>query len=363
MLLAVGIALVLILSPTVAVADLLVYEGFDYDEGSLGGQNGGIGFASGWSSGGTVAAGSLSYVDGNSNVLPTSGNHALISAASASVSAYRDLTRQYGVDAVYGPGVYWVSFIGQRNQPHATLDENSARSAAFQLHNGTGTSGDERLDIGKVTTSAPTVLYNWALFAGGTTDRYSETSTPMTDLAFFVSAITIADSTDGNLSDTAQLWVDPNLDEPLGTPDAELTGDDAFDFIFQRVRLWAGNTSGGNPYAEWVIDEIRIGTTFEDAIGIVPLAGDTDGDGVVELDDDLDPIRANYLQSVTNRNLGDLTGDLFVDFSDFRQWKTAYLEVGGSLAGVNLGFLTVPEPSSLVLWALVLAGAVVARRR
>ena len=359
-----ALAVVVLLLPVSASAELLVYEGFDYPEGSLAGQNGGIGFASSWSSGGSVLADSLSYTDGHGNVLPTSGNHGLVSAASGSISAYRDLTHQYGVDATYGPGVYWVSFIGERLQPHANPDDNYLRSAAFQLHNGTGTSGDERFDVGKVTTTdtAPAGP-NWALFAHGTYDYYSETTTPMADLAFFVAAIDISDSTDGNLSDTAQLWVDPNLDEPLGTPAAELSGADAYDFIFQRVRLWAGNTSGSAPYAEWVVDEIRIGTTLDDVIGsgYVPVPGDTDGDSVVELADDLDPIRANYLQSVTSRTQGDLTGDLFVDFADFRQWKTAYLEAGGSLSGVNLSFLVVPEPTSA--WLLMVGGLLGWRRR
>jgi hypothetical protein len=80
--------------------------------------------------------------------------------------------------------------------------------------------------------------------------------------------------------------------------------------------------------------------------------GDTDGDGIVEAED-LTPIRTNYLQTVTMRSQGDLTGDLMVTFADFRQWKTEYLEAnpgGGSLAGVDLGFLNaVPEPSALIL--------------
>ena len=92
----------------------------------------------------------------------------------------------------------------------------------------------------------------------------------------------------------------------------------------------------------------------DDVIGILPVPGDTDGDGVVELVDDLDPIRANYLQDVTMRSEGDLTGDLKVTFADFREWKTAYLSGGGSLEGANLGFLTVPEPSAA--WLLVLGG-------
>jgi len=79
--------------------------------------------------------------------------------------------------------------------------------------------------------------------------------------------------------------------------------------------------------------------------------GDTDGDGVVELED-LTPIRQNYLQAVTMRTQGDLTGDNQVTFADFREWKTAILAGGGSLEGLDLRFAVVPEPSTilLVLW-------------
>ena len=89
---------------------------------------------------------------------------------------------------------------------------------------------------------------------------------------------------------------------------------------------------------------------------ILGLAGDTDNNGIVELAD-LDPIRANYLQPVAARTDGDLTGDFFVSFADFRQWKTAYLAASGSLDGVDLSFLTtpVPEPGSALLLTLGLA--------
>jgi PEP-CTERM motif len=351
-------------SASLAYADLLVYEGFDYAPGSLAGQNGGFGFASAWTAG-EIVAGSLSYTDGNSNGLPTSGNRALISGTSGSLSSYRDLSRNYGADTNFGPGTYWASFIGERLEPHATLDENSARSYGFQLHNGTGTSGDERLSAGSVTNTPPGVPTTWSFFSDGSGALLAPTTAPMHDLSFVVMQINIADATDGNNSDSAAMWVNPNLDEALGAPDAELASGagNNFDYLFERIRLWAGNTSGGNPYAEWTIDEIRIGTTFEDVIGATFLLGDTDGDGVVE-PDDLNPIRANYRQEVNLRSDGDLTGDLFVDLADFRQWKTAILAGGGSLANIDLRFLSVPEPSTgcLLLFGLGAIGGARSRR-
>jgi hypothetical protein len=96
-----------------------------------------------------------------------------------------------------------------------------------------------------------------------------------------------------------------------------------------------------------------------------PLLGDTDGDGVVELADDLNPIRMHYLQAVTMRSQGDLNGDDVVTFADFREWKTGFLMGGGSLADVDFNFLSVPEPSVIFLAFIGMAGAVglpIARR-
>lgn len=90
--------------------------------------------------------------------------------------------------------------------------------------------------------------------------------------------------------------------------------------------------------------------------------GDTDGDGVAE-PSDLTPIRTNYRATVTARTLGDLTGNGFVDFADFRQWKTAILSGGGSLAGLDLSFAAVPEPSTVWLGVCGLFGIASAVRR
>ena len=92
------------------------------------------------------------------------------------------------------------------------------------------------------------------------------------------------------------------------------------------------------------------------------LPGDTNLNGVVDLTD-LDPIRTNY--SLTGREYaeGDLNGDGAVTFADFRVWKTGYLEAGGSLAGLNLGFLSVPEPTAAALLLIAAAALPACRRR
>jgi hypothetical protein len=111
-------------------------------------------------------------------------------------------------------------------------------------------------------------------------------------------------------------------------------------------------------------------TLFQNAIcflvacGPPPVLGDTDGDGIVEFEDDFGPIRDNFRKLVATRSQGDLVVNGIVDFDDFRQWKTAFVGGGGSLAGIDLGFATnVPEPSTLGCVLLALCFALIKRFR
>jgi hypothetical protein len=252
-------------------AALLVYEPFDYTEGSLAGQNGGIGWGSAWQAGagGGVVPGSLSY-----GTLQTTGNSVVVNATSGALgSTFRTLS------TAYGAGTYYVSFIGQRLSPHATLDENTIRASGFQLHAGTGTSADERIGAGKVTTASPNQTYNWSMFSDGSANFVENTTTPITDLAFIVWELEVADSTDGEgpgvSADIARMWVNPALGGSLGTPDVELNQTDAnnHDYLFQKVRLFAGNANSAGPYASFAIDEIRIGETLADVTPVIPEPG------------------------------------------------------------------------------------------
>lgn len=79
--------------------------------------------------------------------------------------------------------------------------------------------------------------------------------------------------------------------------------------------------------------------------------GDVNCDTVVN-ETDLGIIAANFRKS-GGRELGDLTGNGFVDFDDFGQWKSHY--TGPGLGAEHFTFLAVPEPSTVLL--LVCAAA------
>lgn len=130
---------------------------------------------------------------------------------------------------------------------------------------------------------------------------------------------------------------------------------------------WAIGARGGvaGQEREWngFIDDVRIYNhplSPEEVLmamfgGPPPKKGDVDNDGDVDLDD-FAPIRANFRNAVASRGLGDLVRNGVVDFDDFREWKTEFLAAGGSLAGVNLSFGSVPEPSAAVLALMALLG-------
>jgi hypothetical protein len=151
------------------------------------------------------------------------------------------------------------------------------------------------------------------------------------------------------------------------TPPIDNTGDGVGD-----TRIGAEWRDANAANFRWVfnglIDDLQIYDTALDQAGIEQamsgnigpplLLGDTDANGVVDFAD-FEPIRANFRKPVAARTDGDLVRNGVVDFADFHQWKAAFLGMGGSLAGVDLGFLgTVPEPSTAVIMLLAGTGLV-----
>jgi hypothetical protein len=140
--------------------------------------------------------------------------------------------------------------------------------------------------------------------------------------------------------------------------DADTNGRVTFFLADERVNAETGLPVG----TEWRLVAREASAENSLRLAFSPISGDTDLDGIVELAD-LDPIRTNYSLNGLEYTDGDLNGDGTVTFADFRVWKTGYLEAGGSLAGVNLNFLTVPEPTAAALAVFAAAAFAGSRQR
>ena len=370
-----------ILAPQ-AAAELLVYEPFNYPLGEqLIGKNGGTGFTGAWRdetiTGAATIQPGLTYPG-----LPVSGNSVLMSGATGVLQIFRDHTNVPGADGTQT----WLSFIGQRlgaiQDPPANPENPYPRGVNISFYNTEFlpiVPGRERFAIGG-STDGPS--NNWAFIGQGQVANFLPATNPPAPYGGAPPAWVVVridhhgpPDTDGpgNLDDV-YLFINP---DPTVEPTTEVanavrlgTDPNAFDYSgLDYLRPFIGNTSGGRPYGELLWDELRIGTSYFDVSGEVAvpvIPGDTDGDGIGgEFPDDFNPIRDHFRQMVALRTEGDLVRDGFVDFKDFREWKAVFLGQGGSLADVDLNFLTsVPEPASWLLALLAsFAVARVAARR
>jgi len=164
-------------------------------------------------------------------------------------------------------------------------------------------------------------------------------------LKFVLSAATAADS--------ITLYLDPtNATEPV-IPGALVSGADI------QLGMISGALFGGTGTFP-VLDELRVGTTFADAVPVFPTPGDTNGDMLVNKADYLNILHALNLTGAnipaTPTNHPDLNGDGKVNILDYGIWKDHRTDIPSG-AGAGAGFNTsgnVPEPTSFIL--AILAG-------
>lgn len=327
-------ALLVFAAASVASADLLAYEPFDYSTGAaLSGLDGGSGWEGGWDAehpdaaigADSIQEGSMSYTDGMGNVLQTSGGHLLNTGTAGVSQPGRDF------DFRQSTGSTWFSFIVQRTGPENTdmvpaeglyprganigifdrfFDENT-QAEVFQEQftmgpNGTGrfwTDPDTLAPVDRYQLTL-SMMNNAVLEANDpniaanrptrntTNDRYEDAFTEVlrNDVNFFV--MRIDHFGDETVADDVRIWMNPRLDETPADTDISTSyiaadiaaaaaaqgivpydGTYMGDLSFNRVRLFAGNEASDRPYADILYDEFRVGTTYAD---VAPITGGGD---------------------------------------------------------------------------------------
>lgn len=220
-------------------ATLIAIEQFTDTDNDL---NGNIPSGSGWSgnwTGGTINTvdlPTLNYTDGSSNVLPTAGGKVNLNGSDS--GNFLSLASTLGAD---GTTIY-VSFI-------ADMDATSGYGGLSLFFGGTG-GGDERLFLGDRGVAGNN---NWSFERSlGGAGQVGTSSVNATTQALLVYRIDFAAG-----ADSVRLYVNPILtSEPVASDTGVVSVND---FSFDRIRLQAGGETGR-------VDEIRISTTYSDAV-------------------------------------------------------------------------------------------------
>jgi hypothetical protein len=260
-----------------ASAALLSYEGFDYPTGdSVVGKTGGTGFSAAWIINGgagvaTNQADSLSYRDSVGNTLVTSGGSLFLQGVKtdngAAAQPSRTLPYSRGTNTGGTDNTNtWISFLAVRQGPSTNVYPFNPypRSASISLYN----TGAERLGMGNTTPANGGISNVVSLVPLGNTNRPSSVIYSQTNLI-----VVRVDHITGAALDNAHLFVNPPLGIEPSINDAATNTIGQFDFTFNRIRPFAGgdrSLSVGTPYAEVILDEIRIGETFADVTPFNP---------------------------------------------------------------------------------------------
>src|SRR5687767_3740829 len=101
----------LAMSSPVAFGDLVAYEGYDYPDGPLAGQNGGFGFSTAWGTGNAGAT--IVHPGSEAPPIVTSGGKLRVDGTPGSVAIFRDLAAPRGEDGT----TTWISLFGERFGP------------------------------------------------------------------------------------------------------------------------------------------------------------------------------------------------------------------------------------------------------
>jgi hypothetical protein len=391
-----------------AWAVIIAYEGFDYAADAelvgLGTATGG--WAGPWDAGSgdgptVIQSGSLGYTDSMGNVLTTSG-HKLLNAGDASTSSQegRNLAQRR---ATAGTST-WISFLGQRigERNSDQWAPTYRRGANFSLFDTTVTDA-EKLNIGESSNAQyplgdgtfedrwmtrhpriPNTIIAAEPFPptnpvnGQVRDVYTEAK--FDQLNLYVMRIDhvagTSNALDDSGNDNVHFWMNPVLGTAPSDASASgkyistdivaaataaglvspYNGTEGGEFSFDRFRLFAGNNNG-NPEAQWLLDEIRVGDTFADVTphtqAVVGVPGDYNENDVVDAADYV--VWRNNPATLPNEG----TSPGVVNQDDYDFWRTRFGAT--SAAGAGLG-AAVPEPATCTLVALACAAMLTSRR-
>lgn len=246
---------ILICRPNHADAALVAHEAFDYVAGSaIHNQSGGT-FDDVWTDNQywapkyTASNGGLNYPD-----LASSGNAALVVGNGSDHRLHRPIGQTWNTfQYTSGFDEMWVSFL-------LRIDDNTPRTDEYAglVLAQPGVVGHVFLGMYDSRNIGLNVqehgnFYN-TVYVGGNDDPITVGQTHLL-LAHFVF--------NGLAADTIELWIDPDIKQPLGAPNDSYTN--AYMNI-STVDFRAAYMDGGA-----LVDEIRIGDTMEDVLPIVPV--------------------------------------------------------------------------------------------
>lgn len=158
-------------------------------------------------------------------------------------------------------------------------------------------------------------------------------------------------------SDSIFLYLDPT-----STTEPDLPSASAGSIDFTLGALGGFSIFGGSGVFP-VFDEMRVSTTFLEALPTLPLPGDANGDGEVDIND-FNTITAHLNLTGQTAATGDVAGadgkqgsDGRVDLRDLSLWRRNRTDVllGGGAGSGSLANGSVPEPTTAALLALGMA--------
>ncbi|MCC6679332.1 MAG: hypothetical protein IT445_00370 [Phycisphaeraceae bacterium] len=334
----IGAGLAMTCMLTQARGELLAYEGFDYTEGALSGQNGGSGFSAAWPTavGMTVVADSLSHPW----IAAGSGN-SLNTAATSQSDNFRDFTTPMNMG---NPQTIYVSWLLRRTG--STLGTSGEFSGLILRQNAV-----DGLSAAEVA--------GWTVNSNGEFPRTQsiganvDGTTPYLDdeTYFVVGKISVAASPESDQIFMKIYSSSDRVDDSEPVAWTIIGGTEDNSQILHSLRLHSGNAAGFSA----TFDEIRIGTTWSDVVAINPVHdGDANADGMVNLAD-LQILGDNWQSTTANWGSADFTGDGSVNLADLQiigdNWgfgAAADISFDQALASVSI-----PEPATLTLLSLV----------